>query len=580
MKTSITVALLIITLLSSVPLLINNAHAQQLTTNVDLVQEGGNNQVFAMYEQGLFVTVSNEAHTFNGYDASYLQWISSDSVVTNDDWSFARIQPFVGGCDTVNNPCDPQGGSGLELFGDITIASEPNWSGQAGGLWCGVTDCFTWFISSNSSYPNQLQRWTLDGGNFVLSGYANSTGSGDIQPVIGGIDTNTGGIGGITVYTVKAEHTIVKYGGTSLMQVVNSFDLNAGSSLLRYIHVCHTLMPFCNESEYAVLTDFNSVTDEFRLFDLDNTLQCERSISDTNEHRGLVYDHINDYWLATSNNAGQITAYEGDACTVVNQSVGHDTSVNTLVLDGNIENAWYVYHGSNAGTLTLTRYNISATNIDVPFDFDNSVGNEISGWVTGNGLNIPYMMAIDPISNTMMLTGSDAKTRILYLSEFTDSEEGGGGGGTGGIDCDLPANENLLICRLGQDGTISGSAGAFVIGSVSDNTGLLGLGCSIGVVDCIADDNVQTNGLGLLIFIASIFVVVGMFFYTMGKDIVHIPTFIWVIIIIALSAFFTISGIIDPVFLIVSVIALIALASPKIVGMLKTGSTFGSGSTA
>jgi hypothetical protein len=56
------------------------------------------------------------------------------------------------------------------------------------------------------------------------------------------------------------------------------------------------------------------------------------------------------------------------------------------------------------------------------------------------------------------------------------------------------------------------------------------------------------------------------------------PLFIWVVIILALSAFFTITGIIDPIFLILSIIALIALAAPKAIETLR-GSTFGRGSS-
>ena len=136
--------------------------------------------------------------------------------------------------------------------------------------------------------------------------------------------------------------------------------------------------------------------------------------------------------------------------------------------------------------------------------------------------------------------------------------------------CDNPANANLLRCRLGEDGGIGG-----IGDSVGD--GVLLLGCNIIFVDC-TDENPQTNGLGLLVFIASIFVVIGMFYYSIGKDAFHMPIFIYIVIIVALSAFFTITGIIDPIFLILSIVAIIALASPKIISVVR-GSTFGGGST-
>lgn len=150
---------------------------------------------------------------------------------------------------------------------------------------------------------------------------------------------------------------------------------------------------------------------------------------------------------------------------------------------------------------------------------------------------------------------------------------------TGGIDCDLPENANILICRLGSSGT-AGNAGAFVIGNTTSGTGLLGLGCSVGLVDCRTDDNPQTNGLGLLIFVASLFVVVGMFYSGIGARATwQLPVYFWAIIIIALSAFFTITGLINPVFLILSIIAIIALAVPKIQGIFSGRGIDSGGST-
>jgi hypothetical protein len=149
---------------------------------------------------------------------------------------------------------------------------------------------------------------------------------------------------------------------------------------------------------------------------------------------------------------------------------------------------------------------------------------------------------------------------------------------TTGIDCDLPENTNILICRLGGDGTL-GSAGAFVIGNTTTGTGILGTGCSIGLVDCTADSNPQTNGLGLLIFLASLLLIVGFFYATMGTGAFSIHPFIWVMIIIVDAAFFTLTGIIDPVFLILAIIAIIALAAPRLKDVVSRGTSFGSGST-
>lgn len=138
--------------------------------------------------------------------------------------------------------------------------------------------------------------------------------------------------------------------------------------------------------------------------------------------------------------------------------------------------------------------------------------------------------------------------------------------------CDLPENANILRCRLGDD-ELTGVGEE--VGS-----GIAELGCEVIFADCSEDTDPRTNGIGLLIFIASIFVVIGMFYFTIGRDAFHMPIFIWIIIIVALSAFFTLANIIDPVFLVLSIVAVIALAVPKVIGIIQNrGGGFGGGST-
>jgi hypothetical protein len=167
------------------------------------------------------------------------------------------------------------------------------------------------------------------------------------------------------------------------------------------------------------------------------------------------------------------------------------------------------------------------------------------------------------------LNGATNNLHIAYLvpvSSFPQEEPSQ-------ADNDCLTNPETVFCRLGgsNDNSTSG------LGSLVGN-GIVNLGCNVAFVDCTEDDNPATNGLGLLIFIASIFVVIGMFYWGIGHDAFRMPLFLWVVIILALSAFFTITGIIDPIFLILSIIALIALAAPKAIETLR-GSTFGRGSS-
>lgn len=202
------------------------------------------------------------------------------------------------------------------------------------------------------------------------------------------------------------------------------------------------------------------------------------------------------------------------------------------------------------------------------FDANSSVGeNYVSGtfsqWYVASSLNNQRIIVISGIRQSSVIPespgGGEEDPTII-----------------GGVNCSLPENENKLICRVTDP---IGGSGAFVIGN--GTSGLTGILCSIGIVDCTEDTNPRTNGLGLLIFVGSIFVVVAMFYLTIGKEAFVIPVYIWIIIILALSTFFTITGLIDPIFLILTVVGLIALAVPQIQKkFFGSGTTFGGGSSA
>jgi hypothetical protein len=173
---------------------------------------------------------------------------------------------------------------------------------------------------------------------------------------------------------------------------------------------------------------------------------------------------------------------------------------------------------------------------------------------------IGYSGSLDVIG---CLNYTQDKIRLIYQGEPPEEP----------VENTCDTNPETVFCRLGGENDNSTSG----LGSLVGN-GIVNLGCNVAFVDCTTDSNPATNGLGLLIFIASIFVVIGMFYWGIGHDAFRLPLFIWVVIILALSAFFTITGIIDPIFLILSIIALIALASPKAIETLR-GSTFGRGSS-
>lgn len=275
---------------------------------------------------------------------------------------------------------------------------------------------------------------------------------------------------------------------------------------------------------------------------------------------GVCFDDVeNMVWVMDSSNARTIK-YDSDLTQITTVTTGATPRHCSIVTD---ETARRLYT-TNDGTNTVSIIDIDGNAVLFsPATCDSTILHRIDTIRLANTTNT-YVTCV---SNTNSIVIDDTVSTFVEPTPPTT-----------GIDCDLPENANILICRLGGDGTL-GSAGAFVIGDVSEGTGVLGIACSIGIVDCVSDPNPQTNGLGLLIFIASIFVIVGMFFRSIGGSATfQMPIFIWIMIIISLSAFFTITGLIDPIFLILSVIALIALGAPKVVGMIRGGG-LGGGST-
>jgi hypothetical protein len=176
----------------------------------------------------------------------------------------------------------------------------------------------------------------------------------------------------------------------------------------------------------------------------------------------------------------------------------------------------------------------------------------------GSGSGVAFYIKIDT-------TGINAGTG-------GNTNSGGGGGSTGGIDCTDPANANLVICRVGGDGTLV-DAGAFIIGNSTacseggSCTGLEPIICSVGLVDCVADPDMKTNGIGLLLTAIALAIMIGILWVASRGQLSEIPTFIWFIASLAIVGFATIAQWIDATFLIISVVVIVALAAMKIKGL-------------
>lgn len=143
--------------------------------------------------------------------------------------------------------------------------------------------------------------------------------------------------------------------------------------------------------------------------------------------------------------------------------------------------------------------------------------------------------------------------------------------------CSNPANEDLLRCRLEEQG---GALGGNFQGNpfdVSNSTSNILI--QVGLLDG-SDTNPATNGTGYLLLavgliIANVLLWVG----TGGQVFTSSNLFIPALISFVIIGFFTVAGLVEPTILIISIVVLIALASPKIISIIQRGSSTGGDSS-
>ena len=139
-----------------------------------------------------------------------------------------------------------------------------------------------------------------------------------------------------------------------------------------------------------------------------------------------------------------------------------------------------------------------------------------------------------------------------------------------GVDCTQPENANILICRLGSDGSLVG-AGNFIVGNVNGTTGLTPIICATGIVDCVANPDMKTNGVGYLLVTIALAIIIGILWVASRGDLNSIPTFIWFIATLAVVGAFTLMDLIDATFLVITVVFIVALAAAKARGLFGGG---------
>jgi hypothetical protein len=144
--------------------------------------------------------------------------------------------------------------------------------------------------------------------------------------------------------------------------------------------------------------------------------------------------------------------------------------------------------------------------------------------------------------------------------------------------CLQPENFNILRCVLERGDTTPLMGASETIDESATN-----IICQIGLVQCVqnadgsftpVDDNIQTNGIGYIILVVALGILIGIFWVASRGDLGSIPTFLWFIASLAVIGTITAFEFIDPTFLIIAIIAIIALAVAKAKGLFGSSALF------
>lgn len=192
-----------------------------------------------------------------------------------------------------------------------------------------------------------------------------------------------------------------------------------------------------------------------------------------------------------------------------------------------------------------------------------------SGALTSNDV-----LQLDVVSNSQVLLRASTNFFMSFDTSGLVAGTGGTAGQgttTGGVDCTNPNNVNLLLCRI--TATNGGNLGG--VGGILD-TGIFNVFKNSGLISG-NDTNPKTNGVGLFITVIGFGVMTAMFFLATKGQLNNIPTFVWFVASLALLGSLTAIGFIDPTFLIVGIIAIVALAVAKTNNTLFNNSAFSTG---
>lgn len=127
--------------------------------------------------------------------------------------------------------------------------------------------------------------------------------------------------------------------------------------------------------------------------------------------------------------------------------------------------------------------------------------------------------------------------------------------------CQIPANANLLRCRLeNQQDTPLGSASQNIQNSTFD------ILVQIGLLDG-SNEDCATNGVGYILVAVALGIEAGLFYVGTRGDLRSIPAFVWIISTLVIIGLISAFGCLEAQWFIIAVVSVIALGALKIKGV-------------
>lgn len=148
-----------------------------------------------------------------------------------------------------------------------------------------------------------------------------------------------------------------------------------------------------------------------------------------------------------------------------------------------------------------------------------------------------------------------------FVTRIEDTTSIPSGGGTGGIDCNLAENANILICRLNAINTTP-------LASATETTqeSIFNTLVQIGLLDG-SNEDCATNGVGYIMVASALGIEAGLFFVATRGGLKDIPSFVWIIATLVIVGMITAFDCLEAQWFIITIIAVVALGAMKLKGL-------------